>query len=190
MVRVWEVEGGAERGCFKGHVGLMTAEEIRSVAISRDGRLALSGGYCTTSSTVHLWEVETLRALRKIEEEPGLYLSVAFSPDSRRLLTLSSRCARMWDAETGTELVRLEAPSTAYGDRCAAFSPDGRRAITTGEEEGAGFVIQVSDLETGRKVCHLAAHRARITSLAFSPDGRYVLSGSEDCAVKLWRLPS
>src|SRR5262249_29173960 len=154
----------AERGCFKGHVGLMTAEEVRSVALSRDGRLALSGGHCTTSSSVILWEVETLRVLRKIDEEPGLYLSVAFSPDSRRLLTVSSQVARLWDAETGTELLRLEAPSTAYGDRGAAVSPDGRRAVTTGEEAGVGSVIQVSDLESGRKVCHLAGHRGRVTS--------------------------
>jgi WD40 repeat protein len=189
LVHVWDVEAGTERGCFKGHIGLMTAEEVRSVALSRDGRWALSGGHSTSSSSVILWEAETLRVLRKIEEEPGLYLSVAFAPDSRRLLTVSTKVARLWDAESGTELMRLEAESTAQGDRSAAISPDGRRALTTGEEESVGHIIQVSDLVTGRKLCHLAGHRARIPAVAVSPDGRYALSGSEDCSVRLWRLP-
>ena len=76
--------------------------------------------------------------------------AASFSPDGSRIVTASDdKTARLWDAATGKELVRLahEAPSTA-----AAFSPDGARVLTASEDKTA----RLWDAATGKELARLA----------------------------------
>jgi WD40 repeat protein len=50
------------------------------------------------------------------------------------------------------------------------------------------YVIRLFDLDTGEKLRQFERHTAPITSLVFSADGRYLLSGSHDGTLRLWRL--
>jgi WD40 repeat protein len=67
-----------------------------------------------------------------------------------------------------------------------ASSPDGRRALSSGEDPS----IRLWDVETGREVRRFEAGTGSLSGVAFSPDGRCALSGGfEDPIVRLWRLP-
>jgi len=77
-------------------------------------------------------------------------------------------------------------------------SPDGRwgatgsgeRANSKGGTSPAGFdyVIRLFDLETGKELRQFKKHTSSILSLVFSTDSRYLLSGSGDATLRLWRL--
>ena len=107
--------------------------------------------------------------------------TAAFSPDGRRVVTASGdSTARLWDAETGTEIAVLKAHEGPVSS--AAFSPDGRRVVTASDDNTA----RLWDAETGTEIAVLKAHEHSVTSAAFSPDGRRVVTASSDNTARLW----
>jgi len=65
----------------------------------------------------------------------------------------------------------------------AVLSPDGRSALVV-----LGDRIALCDLVSGRVQKTFASHLRGVTSLAVSPDGNTVLSGSDDGVVRLWNI--
>jgi hypothetical protein len=107
--------------------------------------------------------------------------SVAFSPDSQRIVTASSdQTAKVWDAATGQELLTLKGHNA--GIRCVAFSPDGQRIVTGSEDHTA----KVWEAASGRELLTLKANRVPITSVAFSLDGQRIATGSEGETARVW----
>jgi len=52
------------------------------------------------------------------------------------------------------------------------------------------FTISVLDIETRKIVREFSGHQGQINDLAFSPDGRWLITASMDCSVRTWDLPS
>jgi hypothetical protein len=102
-------------------------------------------------------------------------LSVAYSPDGRRILSGSTDGIKIWDAESGWEM------QTLSGDPPSSYSPDGRRIVSASTDG-----IKIWDAETGRLLQTLKGHTYGATSVAYSPDGRRIASGSVDGPVKIW----
>jgi WD40 repeat protein len=67
-----------------------------------------------------------------------------------------------------------------------AFAPDGRTAVSGGQDK----VIRLWDLETGEEVRRFEGHAGRVTCLCFTPDGLHVVSGSDDKTLRLWDVAS
>jgi WD40 repeat protein len=76
--------------------------------------------------------------------------------------------------------VRGRVPSQC---RNIAFSPDGRRLATGGDEN----TVKIWDVPSGRELHTLRGHKADVYAVAFSPDGgRWIASAGEDSTVKVW----
>jgi WD40 repeat protein len=106
---------------------------------------------------------------------------VAFSPDGRHLAALTHRPAgvHVWLVDRGRprSVCAQSCGSYGYG---LAFAPDGRRLA--GGLEGE---VVVWDLEA-RQPLRWAAHAGAVLGVAFTPDGRTLLTGGADGLVKLW----
>ena len=113
----------------------------------------------------------------------GNHVSSAFaSPDESQVVTVSDdQTVRISDARTCDEIARLprQIGVSTYG----AFSPDGRRfALSDGHDNAA----VVYDTRTWTEIAALS-HDRMVSSLGFSPDGKYLVSGSYDEA-RVWDI--
>jgi hypothetical protein len=88
--------------------------------------------------------------------------------------------ARVWDASSGEEQLRLEGHQDAVF--AASFSPDGQ-VIVTGGEDGT---VKLWDASTGTPKPSLEGHSGPVFSVVFSPDGQRILSAGDDQTARLW----
>jgi WD40 repeat protein len=111
--------------------------------------------------------------------------SAYFSPDGARIVTASDdRTARLWDANTGQELVALR----GHGGRgwgwvqSACFSPDGARIVTASDDRTA----RLWDATSGQQLATLRGHEGGLNTACFSLDGARILTASGDGTARLW----
>ncbi len=102
----------------------------------------------------------------------------------RRLAAIQtgSPCVvEVWDLETHNRVGLLRGHSgRSVWD--IAFSPDGSRIVTAGDDE----VIRVWDASTMDEIVQLRGHTSYVWSLVFRPDGTQLISGSGDATVRVW----
>jgi WD40 repeat protein len=187
VLRLWDAETGSELRRFDGH-----SEAIAALAISPDGRLALSGGGGSQTSppaanwvsgkdlTVRLWDLTSGKKIRDFVGHTGIVWCLAFSPDGRRALSGSmDHTVRLWNVATGREVHRFQHNAWVMG---VCFSPDGKRGLSSTEN---GDIV-LWELETGRYLRNFKGHAGGVECVAFSPDGLHILSAGRDGTVRLW----
>ena len=184
-----------------------TKKELH-VVFSPDGRLlaaACASAYWGKKEgipAIQLWDIDTEQLLFTVEKQTENIEALTFSPNGKILagVEASSRI-RLWDVESGTLLGTLKA---APSSKVLAFSPDSR-LLATGGSEG---IVQLWDVHVGstssalRRVWNTALARRPIrtfegdtgntalNAIAFSPDGKKVVSANSDGIVRLWETDS
>jgi WD40 repeat protein/serine/threonine protein kinase len=179
-VVIFNVTSGQPVGYLVGHTSW-----IDSLAVSRDGRRALSGA---DDQRAIFWNLETGEALIELRGHSALLRGVALSPDGQLALTASNDGSMLlWDVDEASPTFG-QSLRAFTGHRASvlevAFSPDGRLAVSGSRDQN----IIVWDVATGQPIRTYSGHTATVRGVRFSPDGTRIVSGADDGTVRLWRV--
>lgn len=164
------VSDGQTLRILRGHAG-----DVNYLAFSRDGKLLASA---SRDKTIALWDPVTGRVLRTMTRHNAPVNVVLFSDDDRQLISIGDdRAVRFWRTADGIQIKQITEDLAGPVYR-AVVSPSGSVIAIAQENE-----IQILSLADGKLIQTLTGHRARVTDLEFSPDGKTLASSS--CAVEL-----
>ncbi len=164
------------------------AGPVLVAAFSPDGTVLLAAG----GKQARLWKTATGEPVAGPLDHPAEILAGAFSPDGLTVLTGTyDGSAWLWDAASGRRLAGpFRHPDPVWA---VAFRPDGK-AFATGSGhsvERDGHMVGVGearvwDLASG-EVIHAGPRHARDTlAVAFTPDGRTLVTASRDRTARFW----
>jgi WD40 repeat protein len=133
--------------------------------------------------TARIWDAMSGKPIATIEgrwaEFDKAVETAEFSSDGQRIVSAHAGVgAAIWDAGTGRNFVVITGDVMG-----AAFSPEGRRVVTTD-----GKNARIHDATTGRLNIVLTGHEDRVTRVAFSADGHRVVTASQDKTARVWRV--
>jgi WD40 repeat protein len=176
-IRFWDIETGKELRTFSGH-----RASVLSIAYSPDGERVITG---STDRTVKVWDSKTGQEVRNLVVY-GEVKSVAFSPNSRLIACGdSSGSMVIWEAHTNRRPVRINSYQSAIN--ALSFSPDNKTILACNEDSR----ITIWDLQSNREVRSLPGRiNEGLTSMAFHPDGKRLVSGCRDHSARVHNLAS
>ncbi|MFN8417882.1 MAG: hypothetical protein U0528_01335 [Anaerolineae bacterium] len=173
-------------------------QALTSVDWSPDGRYVIGGG---VGSALHLWSVGSGLEVQTLTIHNGDIRSVMYSQDGTQLLSAANdRTIRTW------RLVLPSDPHDLKGNLLEVYtlavSPDGRYLASGGNDRS----VRLYDLATGEQLRYFSssitssngnpingasvntAHDDSVTNVYFSPDGKFILSTSDDGFVRQWSV--
>jgi WD40 repeat protein len=156
-----------------GHV-----HSVTSVALSADGRYALSG---SRDNTLALWDLVSGKQIRQFTGHASLVKAVAFTPEGKHAVSASfDKTLKVWDIETGKEVRTF----TGHTDiiNAMSVSPDGRLVASVSGDR----TVRLWEVASGKEVKVLSGHGGWVLSVAFSADGHLLASGDVKNQIKLW----
>ncbi|MDE0314707.1 MAG: WD40 repeat domain-containing protein [Candidatus Poribacteria bacterium] len=185
IVYLWDIKHSEEPDSLLGHT-----DHIWSLSFSPDGKRLVSG---SSDKTVRLWDVDTREEIAMLPlNRPITTMALEFSPCGRLIAggMLGELC--LWCAEKLILQYTIPQPEDSPRPYVIAFSPCGRY-LASGTWWWKGMVqmaIRLWDVETGENLHTFWGHTTDVQSLAFSPDGTLLVSGSFDGTCLLWNVES
>jgi WD40 repeat protein len=182
-VRIWDADTGTLITRMDG------LKSVSSVTFSPDGRRIVSG---SGDALIRVWDADEGTLLARIVGHEKMFLSAVVEPDKSRVVSRSEDgTVRVWDGFTAELIAQLVGHERVV---VAAFTPDGRYVVT-GSEDGT---LRVWEPDTAiRRWDGQSVHPTitltigidfEVTSVAFTPDGRYIVSGWSTGIIAVWNV--
>jgi WD40 repeat protein len=183
ILRLWDLNSGQKIREFKGHTG-----RINGVGIFAEGRklftcsgeLVIENGRGKEKDgkpvyedvSIRVWDVETGKETGRFGSYQTPVHLYGLSADGTRAFLEGDgfKGRALWDPNTGTEVRSIEFPGISG---FPSMSKDGRQALFCKSDQE----MRVWDLENDIEISCFETPLGGITSIAFSPDGRYFVVG-------------
>jgi WD40 repeat protein/tRNA A-37 threonylcarbamoyl transferase component Bud32 len=216
LIMLWDAATGRQLRCIIGG-SWEPNRGISGVAVTPDGKWLLTSGH---DNSARVWDADTGMDLLTLQWPTGWFLSIAVTPDGRRLVTGHSPAAKVWQIvdlpDIGASTVALLSSPGAGGFFLAvsAFYPgrtdrlggweimtlmghsDWVRCVAVSPDgqriatASADGTARVWDLASGRATRTLPGHTGPVLSIAVTPDGQRIITGSGDGTAKIWDASS
>ncbi|GAC95228.1 vegetative incompatibility protein [Pseudozyma hubeiensis SY62] len=159
-IKVWEFATGFCTRTLHGH-----GEWVRSAIPSDDGKLLVS---CSTDQTARVWDLATGETKQELRGHEHVVEAAIFAPVSSYVAI--------------RQLAGLTTPATkdTTANAPGAF-------VATGSRDKS---IRIWDSSSGQCLKTLVGHDNWVRGLAFSPNGKHLLSVSDDKTMRIWELTS
>lgn len=154
-----------------------------AVALNQQGNLLLCGH---EDQSARLWDADRgalLKRMRMPVSRAFGVRAVAFGPEDVQVALMYGGGALLWEGGSEAHSALFQIGDAKFEDDrhvCLAFSRD-RRLLAAAVRDHNVHLCHWDE-----PVSILRGHTDLVTSLAFSPEGRFLMTGSEDCTAKIW----
>lgn len=184
LVKVWNPAQSAGAEIIPAH-----GDGVQSLSLNRKTTLLASGA---RDGTVKLFDPKDGRMLLELAKLSGAVTAVALSNPKDKDKTLLAAASRddkhdgeikIWqldqDAKQGWQAKLLHTLKHAKAVTCLDFHPDTHQASLLASG-GVDHKVKMWDAETGKEKATIDKHKDEVRAVAFSQDGRSIVSGSKD----------
>jgi len=194
MLKLWDVKSYKELKSMVHRDSPSIDMATYSFVFSRDGKQIYAGN---GDGTISVWDVASGKEIRNWQAHPNMALKLVLSPDYRHLVSLGDPMVTVWDTSTWREIKTLSIPRTAgssYTSSDLAISHNGKLIAASYIELDSKRTTYLAintivwNAKTGDKLFTLSGHKFDIDGLIFTPDDRYLLTGSIDHTIKFWDM--
>lgn len=170
-VKVWEIDTGRERLAITAYRGAAW-----SLCFTPDGRYLVCG---RGDGSVRVWNAADGKEKMSLDGHRDAVMAVAVSADGHYVVSGGDDgTVRLWDLAKEKEVRRFE------GHNGIVYSVGFDKEYIIG---GGKDSVTIWDAQTAKIYKTLDGHIASVLSVAFSPWGRYILSGGADGTMRLWK---
>ena len=167
-------------------------EDIRRIALSPNSRfLATAIEKKNKDRAIHVWDTEIGERLITLSgNNQRLNYALAFSPDGTTFASADRNSIHLWNMGTAAPRGTFKSIS---GFNTLTFSPNGK-LLASGNKDGGVTIWNTTPIQKGlggifskyTPTLELKGHKDEVSTLTFSPDGKLLLSGSEDSTIRAW----
>ena len=171
-IRIWDVSSGLELRALHGHNNW-----IKSLAVSHSGELLASAA---NDQTIKVWNVVSGREVVTLINPQNTAAAILFSADDKWIIAAGAdNVIRVWDIGTANQITTLKDHTGEI--ICLAMSSDGAILASASSDN----TVRIWDLKTSKDL-RTINQTTKVTALAFSPNGRLLLTGDDHGGVALW----